>query len=229
VNFDVVVDCPACKAALSSTEQEAGECEGCDHKATRHDLRKHIRFVGLQEADERLAYVYETILGASEFLATAKAHSPQGEVAAPMRDLRDRFFAAMADDLNTAAAVAELSEALSEANRLVSSGKGVAKDVRWRSLRSFVDQLIGDREAGKAGIAAVLGVFERDAAEWLRERRDLKALRVGLDVARTETLVAEREAARVSKDWETADRLRDALGSMGVTVRDGAEGSSWTL
>lgn len=39
-------------------------------------------------------------------------------------------------------------------------------------------------------------------------------------------LMEEREQARVDKDFERADALRDQLAAMGWTVRDSAEGPS---
>ena len=64
-------------------------------------------------------------------------------------------------------------------------------------------------------------------AAWLQRRRDLKARRLGLDVARVEDLVARRVVARSAKDWAEADRLRDELVAMEVAVQDGADGSTW--
>ena len=40
-------------------------------------------------------------------------------------------------------------------------------------------------------------------------------------------LVEARDAARASRDWTTADRIRDRLAAAGIEVRDGADGSSW--
>jgi hypothetical protein len=44
-----------------------------------------------------------------------------------------------------------------------------------------------------------------------------------------DTLLELRDAARASKDWATADLIRDRLAAAGVEVRDRAEGSTWTL
>lgn len=44
-----------------------------------------------------------------------------------------------------------------------------------------------------------------------------------------EELLDLRERARASKDWSTADRIRDRLAEAGVEVRDGAAGSEWVL
>ena len=44
-----------------------------------------------------------------------------------------------------------------------------------------------------------------------------------------DALLAVRAAARASKDFGTSDLVRDRLVDAGVEVRDGAEGTSWTL
>ena len=40
--------------------------------------------------------------------------------------------------------------------------------------------------------------------------------------------LAARQAARAARDWATADRLRDELAAIGVSVSDTAEGQEWT-
>ncbi len=44
-----------------------------------------------------------------------------------------------------------------------------------------------------------------------------------------EALLAVRARARETRDWATADLVRDRLTEAGVEVRDGAEGSTWVL
>ena len=51
----------------------------------------------------------------------------------------------------------------------------------------------------------------------------------GLDAAAIAGLIAQRNAARKSKDFAEADRLRGELKSMGVEIEDGPQGSSWRL
>ena len=41
--------------------------------------------------------------------------------------------------------------------------------------------------------------------------------------------LAARQAARAAADWATADRLRDELAALGVSVSDTAEGQEWTI
>jgi cysteinyl-tRNA synthetase len=47
-------------------------------------------------------------------------------------------------------------------------------------------------------------------------------------VARVEALVAQRAAARAAKDWPSSDRIRSELAALGVTVKDGPQGATWT-
>jgi len=42
-------------------------------------------------------------------------------------------------------------------------------------------------------------------------------------------VIAERLAARAEKDWARSDRLRDALLRCGIEVKDGKEGSAWSV
>jgi cysteinyl-tRNA synthetase len=218
LNFEVEVICPACRAVLDAAQQERARCAACGHQSDVDTLRKSVRFPGLEEADERVAYVYATLEGAH---ALAGETDPEGEVSASIDGMLAEFVAALRNDFNTPAALGVLSKPLSEVNGLLASGKGVAKDLRKRSLARFGRDM--------AAVAAVLGCFGQDPSSYLAARRDLKARRIGLDTARVETLLAERTAAREARDWTEADRLRDELAALGVTVKDGPEGSAWTL
>jgi len=42
-------------------------------------------------------------------------------------------------------------------------------------------------------------------------------------------LIAERVAARASKDWAAADRIRDELTALNVEVMDGPTGATWRI
>ncbi|NBP51057.1 MAG: hypothetical protein EBU70_07735, partial [Actinobacteria bacterium] len=44
-----------------------------------------------------------------------------------------------------------------------------------------------------------------------------------------EALLALRRDVRTDKLWAVSDRIRDALVELGVEVRDGHEGSTWSL
>ena len=65
-------------------------------------------------------------------------------------------------------------------------------------------------------VDGVLGVLEIDRDE------------LGDDqVAVIDDLIAARKAAREGKDWAAADRIRDELLAMGITLEDSAAGVIW--
>jgi cysteinyl-tRNA synthetase len=97
------------------------------------------------------------------------------------------------DDLNTAAALAELHR-------------------------------LDDPAALKAG-ANLLGLLTQTKSA--RDQGTIQA--AGVDVARVEALIADRRAARAAKDWAASDRIRDELLGMGVAVKDGKDGTTWSV
>ena len=179
---------------------------------------------GLEEADERVAYVYDTLARCQRALATATTNDEEGvsnDVSPAIAGMLPAFVAALRDDLNTAAAIAALSESLREVNRQLEFKKKPDIAARRPTLARF----LGDMRV----VSQYLGVFAEDPAAYLRQRRDRKAARQRLDVAEVERLLRMREDARAKKDWKEADRLRAELGLLGVTPQDTAEGSTWTL
>ncbi|MCB9568372.1 MAG: cysteine--tRNA ligase [Myxococcales bacterium] len=229
INFDVEVPCPGCGAPLSTDEQHGEACPHCGARLEVDELRRRVRFPGLEEADDRVKAIYETLERAQVFLngpgggqGAVAPEPPEVPVSPAVADMLSRFRAAMSDDLNTAAAIACLSEPLREVNRLLVAKK---KEVDPVQRRATIARFLRDM----AAVSRFLGIFGADPGTYLRARRDRKAARLGLDTAAIEALLARREQARAEKRWKEADALRDELASRGVVVNDAAGHSSWTL
>lgn len=227
LNLEVEVLCPACGRQLDEAGQAQARCAACGQAMSSAALRASVRLPGLEEADDRVAYIYATLAGAGEAIGLtgpvdATAATPAtGDVAEPVAGMLAAFDQAMSNDFNTPAALGALSKPLNEINNLLAAGKSVDAQRRRHTLRRFSTDM--------QTVAAVLGCFQQDPARYLRLRRDLKARRRGLDVARVEELLAERAAARGARDWNEADRLRQALADLGVSVKDGPTGTVWSL
>ena len=221
LNFEVEVRCPACEALMDKAGQESGVCAACGAETSVDVLRKRVRFPGVEDADDRLAYIYTTLSLARRFLATAKRPGNNEPVTDGVAGMMDGFVAHMRNDFNTSGALGVLSKPLGEVNGLLDSGKGVSKAVRYLTIERFASDM--------KEVADVLGCFGQDPDQWLMNRRDGKAARMGLDVARVEELLEQRTAARVEKDWAAADRIREELTELGVGVQDGPEGSVWSF
>lgn len=130
-----------------------------------------------------------------------------------------RFDAAMADDFNTAVALAALFDLVRATNAFrhyVSAQRtGPGADdlkllrVAQRLLHTLAGELLG-----------VLG----DAA--LGAREDVRGQLIdGL----MQLLLDLRATAREQKDWATADAIRDKLQALGIVVEDTAAGARWHI
>jgi cysteinyl-tRNA synthetase len=123
-------------------------------------------------------------------------------VEAAEADAPEAFAAALADDLNTPAAIAELSALATAAN----------------VARKPAEQAKAKGELLAAG--RLMGVLQGDPERWFRASFGEAAVEI-------DALVADRAAARQRKDFVEADRLRDALAARGVEVMDSGVGSTW--
>jgi cysteinyl-tRNA synthetase len=66
--------------------------------------------------------------------------------------------------------------------------------------------------------AALLGLLEGSTEEWFRG---------GADEGTIEARIAERAEAKASRDFATADRIRDELRAEGIILEDGPSGTKW--
>jgi len=121
-----------------------------------------------------------------------------------MADLEGTFFAALAggDGRAAVAALLDLDSAIE--GRIRAGEDSPDLDNARSTFRSLIARL---GEAAAAG-----GTDSRATVEPF-----------------VEALLAVRARARETRDWTTADLVRDRLAEAGVEVRDGADGSSWIL
>jgi cysteinyl-tRNA synthetase len=141
----------------------------------------------------------ETLRNARRYVR-AGASGDDDAIATVARDAAAAFDAAMADDLDTPAALAVLHGLATELNAAVGGGAAVAS-----SVEVAADAL---RDA-----LWVLGL----------ETLDPGAVAAELPADLVE-MAAERDRARASRDFARADALRDAIISRGYVVRDTPQG-----
>jgi len=131
-----------------------------------------------------------------------------GEGPGPLESALAGFEAAVSDDLNLARAIGVLNEA-ANASRLDDDAES------------------GSSERAAAELAAllrmdgILGVLDRNVV------RASDAEAGGL-TAEIESKIAARTEAKARKDWAAADAMRDELAAMGIAIKDGPDGTTWT-
>ncbi len=122
-------------------------------------------------------------------------------VMAKLAEYKEKYLAAMDDDLNTAGAIGVIFEIVYLANT----------DVTADSSKSVIEAVLAEiRELG-----GVLGLFTKTNEKSLDEE--------------VEALIEERNAARKAKDWAKADAIRDKLKEMNIVLKDTPNGVQWSI
>ena len=138
-------------------------------------------------------------------------------------DFRD----ALADDLNTADALAPIFELVRAGNTAIDQGQFFTadRDAILPVLKDFdaVFDVIEDRDAETT----------RRALAWARETGRMADVAPGLVVSQSVTdeaidaLVAERAAAKKARNFARADQIRNELAEKGVIIEDSKDGVRW--
>ena len=113
--------------------------------------------------------------------------------------IKERFIAAMDDDLNTPRALAAVFDLAREIFTHQANGADIA-----------------DGQAVLRELVGVLGLTLEEA-----EIDDAP------DSSEIDALIAERQEARQQRDFDTADAIRDRLLDMGIEISDTPQGTSW--
>jgi cysteinyl-tRNA synthetase len=126
---------------------------------------------------------------------------PPAELAAS----QERFLAAMEDDLNTAAALGELFD-------LARPLRALAHQLRNQEEPTASQRQLEPRWQLLVELAGVLGLVE--------ELEPAPPEEAALDAEAIEALVERRKAAKASRDFQEADRIRADLREQGVELVD---------
>ena len=130
------------------------------------------------------------------------------DVLKPGREVPEAFAEAMDDDVNIPRALAVLHEQTRAGNAALAAGEDASDAAN--AVMAMAEVL---------GLAQLMS-FNAEGTSGA-EHEALDAL--------IQAVLAERADARAQKDWAKADAMRDLLASAGVQVKDGANGSSWSV
>ena len=170
-------------------------------------LQAHYRSVldftndGLLAADKG----YNRLMEAIKSLSTLKTSASSS---IDINAWKQKCFDAMNDDFNTPILIANLFEAVKYINQIKDETEQITKDdlnLLTRTLNEFTFEILGlkdDKEHSSTGTDKLSGTVE--------------------------LLIKLRQEARANKDFALSDKIRDELAEVGIQLKDGKDGTTFT-
>ncbi len=138
-----------------------------------------------------------------------------------LEGLEGRFNEAMRDDFNSARALGIIFEVVKTINRIVQENKD-GLPPQYLDLVSSTGKKITE-------LATIMGLLTQEPDEYLRRKREEMLTGIDISAEKIENLIRERTEARALKDWSRSDAIRDQLLEHGIILKDGPEGTSWSV
>ncbi len=136
---------------------------------------------------------------------------PSAASTVDLKDLRQKCYDAMNDDLNTPIVISHLFDA-SRAINSIKDGKDTISEADLKELQDvfqlFVFDLLGLKDEARSGA----------------DNGSVEAFSKAVDL-----LLSIRQQAKANKDWATSDKIRNELTAMGFEIKDTKEGAEWKL
>ena len=130
---------------------------------------------------------------------------------AEMNGIMDAAIGDMNDDFNTPRALARLFELVTKINALYNTKISLTEisNDTLDKVRSMMDAFVFDIFGLKDEVTATT---DGGAIDGLME-----------------LIIELRQDARANKNWSTADKIRDGLTALNIQLKDGKDGTSWSL
>lgn len=142
-----------------------------------------------------------------ESLKTLENITPKKTSTVNITELEAKLYAAMDDDFNTPILIAHLFDAVKMINSIKDSFENInAEDLE--KLKALMNGFVRE----------VLGLDTED----INESSDK------LDGV-VKMLIEMRNQARVDKNWALSDQIRDQLSDLGIQLKDGSEGTTYSF
>lgn len=142
-----------------------------------------------------------------EALKTLENIAPKKTSTVNIAELETKLYTAMDDDFNTPILIAHLFDAVKMVNSIKDSFENItAEDLERLKLlmNGFVREVLG------------------------LESNDVNESSEKLDGV-VKMLIEMRNQARVDKNWALSDQIRDELSALGIQLKDGAEGTTFSF
>ena len=166
------------------------------------DLNVLAKAAGVEVSDSQLEY--------GEFVtAVAPEVGAVGAKNIEVRELIEKVYDALCDDMNTPIALANIFDII----RIINTAKDKKLQLSKEDYQALVD--LFDNV-----VHGVLGLSD-DEGEGNKAGKTIDSL--------MKMVIEQRKAARDAKDWAMSDRIRDELQAIGIQIKDTKDGVEWTI
>lgn len=163
---------------------------------------------GLQDAEKG----YRRLMEANGLLQKMEAaNGSASPLDTEINELMDKAFQQMSDDFNTPMAMARLFELVSKINGLA-AGHLSKNDITNETLERLKDTF-------SSFIYDIFGLLDEEIGSGGSN---------GVSDGLMQLIIELRQNARTNKDWDTSDKIRDALKELEIQVKDGKDGTTWS-
>jgi cysteinyl-tRNA synthetase len=202
------------RSPLEFSMEKLDEAERSLEKIT--NTLKNIKFLVEQTKDGQP--VEETAKGKGEKAKGQVGRQIASGLGALTGKVEENFKSSMDDDFNSARAIGDIFEFIREINTII-------QNPDFKINASLKESLSGAyKKIEKLGM--VLGLNFTKEVSRISENM---GTRTEITKEEIEKLIAEREAARKSKDYKKADEIRVYLHGKGIILEDRKEGTIWEL
>ncbi|WP_224483715.1 cysteine--tRNA ligase [Robertkochia aurantiaca] len=171
-------------------------------------LQAHYRSI-LDFSDEALSASEKGFKRLMEAIKLLKTIDPGKQGDFDVQAWRQECYDAMNDDFNSPILIAKLFDAVKQINLLNEKKASISKEsleILNDTMQSFVFDVLGlldETETDRQGTDKLGGVVE--------------------------LLIDLRAEARANKDFATSDKIRDELAALGIQLKDGKEGTTFSV
>jgi len=206
-----------------------GNFEPLSAMLDRHDPNA-IRLLFMQTGYRKPMNFTEESIGAAKSgieklrKAYASLADTTADDASAVASYRERAFAALDDDMNTAGALGALFELTADSRALQRGGRAA------RALLSEILTIFGIESALSDTVPVSATRIDSAIVERLHTAVG-EVVHINGDGPETliEAIIDARASARKNKDFALGDRLRDALAAEKIVLKDSKDGTTWQI
>jgi cysteinyl-tRNA synthetase len=170
---------------------------------------------------QQLREIQETSAGNAAGPGSDKSLAKQKDYIVRLNELTEKFDAALDDDFNTAQGLGYVFDAVRLLNNFITAERNMpvaGKSAVLQEAKKIFEHF-----------GAVLGIFQDDPDRFFQTDKKIESCKRGLDIVEIESLIQDRQAARIAKDWARADEIRSKLAGLHILLKDSPGNTTWSI